>query len=176
MSEKNVHIDDLLQYEGEEFITHLYENLLFRSPDKEGFSYHLNRLVQGVPKQKVIIDFYKSPECSQKGAYLVEYEECDAGKLAAYPDEEFIGKCYHQLLHRDFDPAGYENYLKRLSSGEASKEDIIYAIRYSPEGEKVGVKLVNFRFKLSGGRIFFEDARVGLGSLLNTVKFTNSSC
>jgi hypothetical protein len=45
-----------------QFVTQLYLNVLHRTPDSEGLSYHLDRLSNGVQRESILVGFSESPE------------------------------------------------------------------------------------------------------------------
>ena len=46
----------------EEFVTLLYNNVLGRDPDDEGLEYWIEALENGIPREKVLLDFSESEE------------------------------------------------------------------------------------------------------------------
>ena len=58
-----------------------------------------------------------------------------------YHGGDFVRNAYRALLKREPDPAGYAQYLESLASGRFNKVDILAKLRYSPEGERAGVKV-----------------------------------
>ena len=44
------------------FVTLLYNNVLGREPDADGYAYWLNKLTNGYPKQDILVSFSESPE------------------------------------------------------------------------------------------------------------------
>lgn len=65
-------------------------------------------------------------------------------ELEKYNGENFIEKCYLQLLHRQADAIGREHYLNWLCTG-VHKAEIIDCIVNGEEGRKVGVKVLGLR-------------------------------
>ena len=61
--------------------------------------------------------------------------------FANYDDEEFIYHAYQAILRRPPDDSGSSHYLRRLHSGELSKESILLRLALSPEGRNIGVKI-----------------------------------
>ena len=56
------HISELFAYDGREFITQAYFNLLGREPDLHGMAYYLGRLSRGADKAEVIAQLAQSEE------------------------------------------------------------------------------------------------------------------
>lgn len=56
-------------------------------------------------------------------------------------DETFIRRAYREILRREPDAGGVQNYLEQLRAGRFSKVEILGRLRYSPEGRKKGVKV-----------------------------------
>lgn len=61
-----VHIGGLIVLEREEFIRTLYYNFLGRAPDESGMQFYLYCLYQGIRKEKIIYDIFKSSECRKR--------------------------------------------------------------------------------------------------------------
>jgi 2-polyprenyl-3-methyl-5-hydroxy-6-metoxy-1,4-benzoquinol methylase len=66
-------------------------------------------------------------------------------QLLAYDDEEFISAAYGYILRRNPDPSGVENYLALLRGG-ISKLDVLFSLRFSEEGRRIGVKVTGVDF------------------------------
>lgn len=56
-------IYELFVFDGEEFVTVAYKNLLSREPDAHGLAYYVGRLSLGYGKVSIIAQMAKSPEC-----------------------------------------------------------------------------------------------------------------
>lgn len=56
-------IEELFVYDGRDFVTEAYRNLLEREPDEHGLMYYLGRMAQGHNKANVIVQIAKSSEC-----------------------------------------------------------------------------------------------------------------
>ncbi len=80
----------------------------------------------------------------------------DIGYLLGFHDETFIRNAYHVILKREPDDAGFAQFLKDLRSGRYSKIDILRSLRFSPEGQKAGVKIAG----LSRASVFRKVYRV----------------
>ena len=61
--------------------------------------------------------------------------------LLRHDHVEFVTRIYRGVLHREPDPAGLQDHLSRLRNGECSKIDLLRYLRFSPEGEAVGVEI-----------------------------------
>lgn len=57
------HITELFVFDGRDFVTEAFRNLLQREPDEHGMAYYLGRLAQGHGKAAVIVQLAKSSEC-----------------------------------------------------------------------------------------------------------------
>jgi hypothetical protein len=57
-----------LKPSNEQIITALYRNVLHRVPDPDGAAYWLNAMANGVPVQRLLIDFSESSENKQQVA------------------------------------------------------------------------------------------------------------
>lgn len=60
-------------------------------------------------------------------------------ELLSFSDLDFIENAYRAVLRRTPDEAGLADHLSRMRNGQASKVEILAALRWSPEGEKQGV-------------------------------------
>ncbi len=63
------------------------------------------------------------------------------GDLLRHDDVEFVTQIYQCVLQREPDPDGLRDHLSRLRNGECSKIDLLRNLRFSPEGERVGVEV-----------------------------------
>jgi len=63
------------------------------------------------------------------------------GELLRHDDAEFVTGIYWGVLHREPDPGGLQDRLSRLRNGECNKIDLLRELRFSPEGEAVGVEV-----------------------------------
>jgi O-antigen chain-terminating methyltransferase len=61
--------------------------------------------------------------------------------LLQYHGRDFVRNAYRAILKREPDTAGWAEHLDNLSSGRFNKIDILASLRFSPEGERAGVKL-----------------------------------
>jgi O-antigen chain-terminating methyltransferase len=59
--------------------------------------------------------------------------------LLAYHDEAFIRNAYKAILKREPDDAGIAHFLKNLRNGRYSKLDVLYSLKFSPEGQNANV-------------------------------------
>ena len=72
-------------------------------------------------------------------------KEVHIDQLRELLDEEFIEKAFLTLLNRKPKEDEKEYFLSRLRTGELTKEEIIVSLRFSEEGEKVGVNVVGLK-------------------------------
>jgi len=61
--------------------------------------------------------------------------------LLMFDDEDFIRNAYRTILRREPDGVGFNHYLSKLRSGSLSKSAILGRLRYSSEGNRLGVKI-----------------------------------
>ncbi|MGH8061019.1 MAG: DUF4214 domain-containing protein [Pseudoxanthomonas sp.] len=66
-------------------------------------------------------------------------QEYALGELLSFSDSDFIENAYRAVLRRTPDEGGLGHHLSRLRNGQASKVEILAALRWSAEGEKAGV-------------------------------------
>jgi hypothetical protein len=60
------------------------------------------------------------------------------GELLAYHDRQFVQNAYLILLKRDADVAGLNARLQLLHSGRLSRLELLFRLRYGPEGKQHG--------------------------------------
>lgn len=58
--------DQLLQYDGIEFIKKSYQSILLRDPEPEGLQYYANLIIEGTPKEVILFYIIASPEAKEK--------------------------------------------------------------------------------------------------------------
>ena len=63
------------------------------------------------------------------------------GELLRHDDVEFVTHLYRCVLQREPDPEGLRDHLSRLRNGECGQLAVLRGLRFSPEGERVGVEV-----------------------------------
>lgn len=63
------------------------------------------------------------------------------GELLSFYDRQFVQNAYLVLLKRDADVEGLTGRLQKLRSGELSRIDLLFRLRYSPEGKQHGTRI-----------------------------------
>lgn len=67
-SDQMYHLDDLVNFDGEEFVKNAYLAVLKRNPDAGGFSYYLRKLLQkNITKESILLRLRYSKEGRSKG-------------------------------------------------------------------------------------------------------------
>src|ERR1044072_3967109 len=61
--------------------------------------------------------------------------------LLGFHDEAFISNAYKAILKREPDDAGMAHFLKNLRNGRYSKLDVLYSLKFSPEGQNANVPI-----------------------------------
>jgi len=61
--------------------------------------------------------------------------------LLGFHDEAFIRNAYGAILKREPDDSGFAHFLKNLRNGRYSKLDVLYSLRFSPEGQNANVPI-----------------------------------
>jgi len=74
-------------------------------------------------------------------------------RLLELQGETFVVEAYRLLLHRDPDPSGLAHFLLELDRGTGAAE-IVWRIRYSPEGRRIAADVSDIRFVLMRERIY----------------------
>ncbi|WP_143757530.1 DUF4214 domain-containing protein, partial [Burkholderia singularis] len=153
-------LEEMLVYDGVEFVYCAYRTLLGRDPDQEGASYYLSRLESGVNKLQIIDQLCSSPEMKQERRALpgLEYAMLHwrrsrwplVGKLFGPSDVgRYIGA--EQKLQR------VENSLAVLSSETATHLNQVNArLSHTQElleqlREIVNLQMRQSRYALHGG-------------------------
>jgi SAM-dependent methyltransferase len=166
-------VEELLDYDDEDFVRNAYRAIFRREPDREGCLYYLNLLRQGTIGKKQLIElFLRSPEgealavkvhgltplklpCLAQSAGLIEIrEDYGLADFLNYHDEDFVRNAYRGILRREPDSDGWWRYLIALRQGELSKIEIIACLRYSPEAKLIGVSIRGLRLRSSMRRAF----------------------
>ncbi len=62
-------------------------------------------------------------------------------ELLAYYDREFVQNAYLVILKRDADVDGLVDRIRKLQSGEMSRVEVLFRLRYGPEGKQGGVRI-----------------------------------
>jgi len=77
------------------------------------------------------------------------YQQFSLGDLLKYRDEDFIKNAFRTILQREPDYAGFNDYLRRLRSGDLHRVEIIGRLNYSREGRENHVKIKGLLLKYS---------------------------
>jgi len=64
-----------------------------------------------------------------------------AGELLDCYDRQFVQKAYLAVLKRDCDVEGLGDRLRKLQSGAMSRAELLFRLRYGPEGKEQGVRV-----------------------------------
>lgn len=63
------------------------------------------------------------------------------GELLCFYDRQFVQTAYLVLLKRDCDVEGLDSRLRKLQSGEMSRVELLFRLRYGPEGKEHGTRV-----------------------------------
>ncbi len=72
---KKIYIKKLLEYNGDQFITEVYRNILRRNPDPNGFSYFKKLLTNGTSKEFILYSIITSDEANKINLKLIGLEK-----------------------------------------------------------------------------------------------------
>lgn len=125
-----------------DFVSLLYNNVLDREPDEQGFQSWLDQLSDGASRAEVVRGFSQSDEF-KNGSRL---ESLSWATHEQFGDiEGFVFRLYLGTLGREPDEQGYQNWISRIEEG-ASLADIIPGFLDSDEFEEkyAGLNDVNF--------------------------------
>lgn len=68
-------------------------------------------------------------------------QKWSVGELLSYYDRQFVQHAYLVLLKRDADVEGLTGRLQKLHSGEMSRVELLFRLRYGPEGKQHGTQV-----------------------------------
>ena len=168
MNSKNSILLDFLQIESDEaFLEAAYMYALDRPSDPSGKSVYLSYLRGGMTREDVLSDLEASPEgqrvALRRGRHrpiavrsavsvtsqvkvnpiisAVTHRPASVSELLLISGEEkFLRAAYQHVLHREVDPSGLENYLRKLA-GRCSREQVVYELATSSEGREADSSL-----------------------------------
>lgn len=89
----------------------------------------------------------KAVESNESDVIDYRRQNFEAGDLLAFHGLEFIDISYRAVLKRAPDPAGIRHYSTMLELG-VNPRSVIEALRYSDEGEQVGVQINGIRSRI----------------------------
>ncbi len=105
------------------FIARLYTKMLGRSYDAEGLEYWCRKYLTGenTIEEVATVGFLHSTELANQNL----------------SNEEFVKRMYQTFLNREPDPAGLEDWIGRLNSGNISRDGLVYGFTNSIEFGKI---------------------------------------
>jgi len=68
-------------------------------------------------------------------------QKWSVGELLGYYDRQFVQHAYLVLLKRDADVEGLTGRLQKLHNGEMSRIELLFRLRYGPEGKQHGTQV-----------------------------------
>lgn len=77
---------------------------------------------------------------------FVSQKSYHVNDLLRYHDHQFVWNAYRAVLKREPDEVGLREHLQVLRSGRVSKLDILWRLRYSPEGRRKNVPIEGLGF------------------------------
>lgn len=116
----------------------MYQAALDRTPDLEGLGHWIRVLESGQSLETVASGFINSEEFQQKYG-------------AATSAEEFVTLLYNNVLDRDPDPEGLNNWVNALESGINSRESTVVGFSESQE-------FINMTVQLVGNGVQYQEA------------------
>lgn len=137
-------LQTILSMEKSEFIKNVYHALLKREADKDGFNTYLNALENGMYRERMIFEIRMSAEGIAQNQAIsgLKIPEIEISRLLELDGDNFVEGAYIAILGRSSDQNGKLYYVDRLKSGAISKEEIIYSIRKSEEGQNIGIQVL----------------------------------
>jgi hypothetical protein len=176
-------VDDLLAFEGTEFVEQVYWALLGRAVDPDGLRHYTGRLAAGTQKRQIIADIHADPEGQAYGAQIAGLGELDnvqrdedrsvdsLSSLMQLSDEAFVRAVYRVVLGRQADPEGRVTYGNLLRAG-FSRMYVIKEIACSSEGAGKALTLAGLSESLR--RYEKANSRTWTGWYLRQVKGVES--
>lgn len=101
----------------EAFVTHVYQTVLRRAPDGEGFAYWAGRMNAGMTRPQVATGLYESHEYGRRS------------------NEDFVDSLYRLALCREPDAGGRTYWLGRMQQG-LGRGGVVREIFASPEAQE----------------------------------------
>lgn len=133
-------INELLKYEGDEFLEEVYSSILNRKPDPSGFNSFRALLQKGASKHWIIWCIKNSEEGKNNNIEIIGLiEPKTLNELLDLDRHKFIQETYKTLLWREADPEGLQHFLTQLEKG-ASKLSVLSEIAYSSEAQKTSTE------------------------------------
>lgn len=103
-----------------DFVTDLYNNMLGREPDAAGQENWVGQIVDGNMSATEVADgFYYSPEFTAMSAEMTT--------------EEYVQTLYRAILGREADPNGLADWVNRIDTGAATREEVYQGFLGSQE-------------------------------------------
>lgn len=145
---KDITEDNILSYDGEEFLKACYRFFFDREADERGLSSYLALLNDGMSKEGMLYIFAKSEEFDNR--FLIKYfknykryylrYQWDIRNLLQYEGWDFIEHCYLDILDRHPDKTGIYEHIKHMVEG-MPREAMVYLFANSEEAKSVkGIK------------------------------------
>ncbi len=162
-------VDDLLGFDGADFVRAAYRSVLGREADPAGLRDYATRLAAGAPKQQLIADLRCDPEGQAFNAPLAGLDELvrrvqataaggsapqSVDDLLVLQGEQFVHAAYTILFKREPDPQGLARYTDLLRSG-LSTMYVLKALSEAPEAREKSVQVAG----LSGALKSYDKAQ-----------------
>ena len=140
-----IDIEEILKYDDYDFVENAYIKVLGRPADKAGLQAFLAALNAGqLTKEEILRELAASDEGMQKGTILTGFKVLDSSEFLQYHDYRFLEMAYVLLFRRTVDERGLEIYLKQLRIGEISREEVLYILKNSPEGQARELQIIGW--------------------------------
>lgn len=114
-----------------EYLNVLYRTLFDRDADQNGILGWIDRMNNGLSRERVQHGFYNSQEFSNLADSFGVTAIRDDEQLEGVGD--FVNRFYRLVLGREADPAGFNDWVNQLNSGTRSGTDIANGFFNSPE-------------------------------------------
>ncbi|MCR4649504.1 MAG: DUF4214 domain-containing protein, partial [Lachnospiraceae bacterium] len=124
-------VSSILSDDNETFVKNVYNRILGREPDQEGFNNLIQRLKANpdTDKEEIIYSFWKSDEGQKKNIEVIGFGKIHLNDLLKYERSEFIENCYLQILGRKPSANEIQIYCGAMDSYSMTKEQVVRFIK-----------------------------------------------
>jgi len=166
-------LQDLLRYDGSEFVDQVYARVLHRDPDSRGYAHRLAEAERGWPgKIGILTELVASPEGQSRkirirGLLLArawrKWARYDVrlGEMLRYDGSEFVDQVYARLLRREPPPLEHAPHAAEARRGRAGKINVLAGVVASPEGRRKGLRVRGLAFAILSQRLYQRTLAAG---------------
>ncbi len=139
-----ISVSSILSDDNETFVKNVYNRILGREPDQEGFNNLIGNLKANpdTDREEIIYSFWKSDEGQKKNIEVIGFHKIHLNDLLQYERSEFIENCYLQILGRKPSSNEIQIYCGAMDSYSMTKEQIVRFIKDSTEGKSKNIQII----------------------------------